>query len=269
MRISIPPPTQPAPIDALPIQASRRAIGAFARTPLTIFVAALAAFLCCAPLLFADQPQAPAAPPAVKKAQKPAHPRKHPAAVQPAAPPPQPVAVAAPPPAPELPKWPVNEKPADATVTWDSQGLRIDAANSSLHQILKDFCVATGAKVEGLTADQRVFGVYGPGQARDVLTALLEGSGYNLLMVGDQGQGAPREIVLSPRQAATTTGQPSASSASAKPAEDEPDIDDQPQPAPAPANAPQGHSRVPPRFQAPGGFPGNLPPNQPPGNSPN
>jgi hypothetical protein len=42
------------------------------------------------------------------------------------------------PPAPELPKWPANEKAVQATVTWDSQGLRIEAANSSLEQILND-----------------------------------------------------------------------------------------------------------------------------------
>ena len=58
----------------------------------------------------------------------------------------------------------------------------------------------TGTKVEGMGADQRVYGDYGPGQARDVLSQLLQGSGYNVLLAGDIGQGAPREIVLSPRQ---------------------------------------------------------------------
>ncbi len=101
--------------------------------------------------------------------------------------------------APAAPLWPANEKPAPASVTWDSRGLRIDAANSSLEQILKDVAMATGAKVEGLGADQRVFGGYGPGPARDVLSQLLQGSGYNVLMIGDQGQGAPLEIVLTPR----------------------------------------------------------------------
>jgi hypothetical protein len=80
---------------------------------------------------------------------------------------------------------------------WDSQGLRINAANSSLKQILKDIATETGAKVEGLSADQRVFGTYGPGPARDVLSELLVGTGYNVLLIGDRGQGTPREIVLS------------------------------------------------------------------------
>jgi hypothetical protein len=82
-------------------------------------------------------------------------------------------------------------------VVWDSQGLRIVADNASLAQILDDVSADTGAKVEGMGADQRIFGVYGPGPARDVLSELLDGAGYNVLMVGDQGQGTPRQIVLS------------------------------------------------------------------------
>ena len=79
---------------------------------------------------------------------------------------------------------------------WNSQGLRIDAANSSLQQILKDVSTAIGVKYHGLNADQRVFGTYGPGPARDVLSQLLDGSGYNVLMIGDHGQGTPRQVVL-------------------------------------------------------------------------
>lgn len=98
---------------------------------------------------------------------------------------------------PKPPDWPANDHPAEATVVWNSHGLRIDAANSSLLQILKDVAAATGAKVEGMGADQRIFGAYGPGPAREVLSQLLDGSGYNVLMIGDRGQGTPRQIVLS------------------------------------------------------------------------
>jgi hypothetical protein len=102
-----------------------------------------------------------------------------------------------------MPQWPINEQPAQPIVTWDSHGLSIDAANSSLQQILKAVAVATGAKVEGMTGDQRVFGEYGPGQARDVLSQLLLGAGFNVIMVGDLGQGAPRQILLSVRRTGT------------------------------------------------------------------
>ena len=101
------------------------------------------------------------------------------------------------PPQPEAPKWPANEEPSLPSVTWDSQGLRIQASNASLSRILSEVSTQTGAKIEGLNGDERVFGDYGPGQARDVLAQLLHGSGYNFLMLGDQGQGAPREVILS------------------------------------------------------------------------
>jgi hypothetical protein len=162
-------------------------------------------------------------------AHKTAHPHKHPIAAHAQSSAAQ-AAVPSTPPAPELPKWPANEKPAPATVTWDSLGLRIDAANSSLAQILQDVATATGAKVVGFDSDQRVFGVFGPGPARDVLSQLLQGSGYNVVLIGDQGQGTPREIMLSSRHAGTAT-----TAVNPAPARDEDsDTDEQPQPAQPP-----------------------------------
>jgi hypothetical protein len=100
---------------------------------------------------------------------------------------------------PEPPKWPLNDPPAPASIRWDSLGLHVAATNSSLRQILDDVSTATGAKVEGLQGDERVFGEYGPGPARDVLSQILHGSSYNVLMLGDEGQGTPRQIILSER----------------------------------------------------------------------
>lgn len=103
---------------------------------------------------------------------------------------------AAPPPPPK-PQWPVNDPPQQASVAWSAQGLSIDAKNSSLEQILNDIAAQTGVKIQGMDKDERVFGVYGPGQPRDVLSTLLEGTDYNVLMVGSGEQGAPQQIVLS------------------------------------------------------------------------
>jgi hypothetical protein len=147
-----------------------------------------------------DQTPAPASPPVNKLSNH--HQRPSPAKQLTV--PVQPVPEAVTPPVPETPKWPAFDKPNLASVVWDSHGLSIDASNSSLEQILKDVSAATGAKVDGLTADQRVFGEYGPGQARDVLSQLLQGSGYNVLMIGDQGKGSPKQILLSIRQAGAT-----------------------------------------------------------------
>jgi len=133
------------------------------------------------------------------------------------------------------PDWPANAQPVKAKVEWNSQGLYIVAENSSLKQILEDASAATGAKLDGLGEDERVFGAYGPGTARDVLSKLLDGTGYNVLMSGDQGQGTPRQIVLSRRSAGSPqsapTGAPGAPSIANQDAaeEDEP-AQEEPQP---------------------------------------
>ena len=99
-----------------------------------------------------------------------------------------------------MPNWPVNDKPNPPSVVWDASGLKINASNSSLQQILSEVSTDTGTKVVGNVPDQRVFGSYGPGQASDVLLQLLQGSGYNVLLAGDLGHGAPSQIVLTPRR---------------------------------------------------------------------
>ena len=152
---------------------------------------------------------------------------------------------------PDLPKWPINDKPGRATVTWDSHGLAVTAANSSLQQIVRDICTATGSKIEGLNKDERVFGEYGPGQARDVLSQLLQGAGYNVIMVGDQGQGAPRQILLSTRRAGGN--QPNRGQANNNNDDDVPDSEPQEEPVqpdqPNHPNFPGGPPRSPQQMQ--------------------
>ena len=166
--------------------------------------------------------QAPAAA-TVKKS--PSH-RARPAGVQ------APVQAEAPaldPPQPEPPKWPVNDTPNKPAVTWNSGGLKIDANNSSLHDILKEVSADTGAKVEGLGTDERVFGEYGPGTARDVLSQLLHGSSYNVLMIGDQGAGTPRQIVLTARRTGNNPQQPQVNRPGQEEEQPEEDVPDQPE----------------------------------------
>ncbi len=118
----------------------------------------------------------------------------------------EPLQVETRPPDPPPPDWPVKGKAIPASVAWNGRDLSIAAKNSTLEQILHDVSTATGLKVEGLSelhgsqgdqrGNQRVYGSYGPASERDVLSQLLEGSGYNVIMVGDQGEGTPRELVL-------------------------------------------------------------------------
>lgn len=171
----------------------------------------------------------------------PIHPRRSPvktSAVKPAQPsaPVQPLA-------PKPPEWPANAPASEATVVWDSHGLRIQAANSSLQQILDQVATETGAKVEGLEGDQRIFGTYGPGDARDVLAQLLDGTGYNLLMVGGQESGAPLQVVLSARP--TGPAPPVAETTSSDAAENDTAPEDQPQPPPIPMPRPAQNAFAP------------------------
>ncbi|HEX4756425.1 MAG TPA: hypothetical protein VH308_00530 [Terracidiphilus sp.] len=215
--------------------------------------ALLAALLVAGPILAAAQQPATQAPPvrtASAAQRKPVHTNQHPSLAQSASPTLQPLAAPEP---PKPPDWPANSDPSQANVVWDSQGLRVDASNSSLRQILKDVATATGTSVEGLNSDQRIFGTYGPGPARDVLSQLLDGSGYNVVMVGDMGQGTPRQIVLSSQPKGPAP--PAANSQSNTPDENA-DAQDQPQPQPQP----------PPQQQPPAirnGFNPGMPPRTP------
>ena len=95
------------------------------------------------------------------------------------------------------------EQPAEpATVTLSGGKLLVKADNSSLIQIVDALGKSGGMSISGLTQDQRVFGDYGPGDPRQILSQLLEGAGFNVLMLGVTPQGTPRELVLSDRGAA-------------------------------------------------------------------
>jgi hypothetical protein len=216
-------------------------------------LALLVTALSAAPMLGAQTPATAAPSTASVMVHKPAHPHKRPPAAIAQSPAPQ-AAAPVTPPVPETPAWPANAKPDPATVTWDSHGLRVEAANSSLSQILEDVSTVTGTKVEGFDADQRIFGVYGPGPAREVLSQLLQGSGYNVLLVGEQGQGTPREIVLSARHAGSTVQ--TANTAPANANDEDVDTEEPPQPQPQPGRpaispgmAPGGPARTPQQMQ--------------------
>jgi len=227
----------PQPESSRPLLSCRR-LGSRARSlpAMRLTAAALFAASMLLPGMTLAAQTSPA--PSTVPAQKPvvASPGNHPAGTQPGAQP----APAAAPAQPKPPDWPANDEPSEASVVWDSHGLRIVASNSSLAQILKDVSAKTGATLEGIGKDERIFGAYGPGPARDVLSQLLDGSGYNVLMIGDQGQGTPRRIVLSVRP--TGPAQPSGPST---PNDEETEAEPQPpqpepQPAPVRENPPAG-----------------------------
>jgi len=249
MRTDLQPPRPTAPIQAA--NAHPAAGPCFKRPfPCPLLLAAAALLFPAASLVRAQTPAAQTPAPATTSDPsapdvKPVHHHQRPNAAKPLIVPVQDAPEAVTPPMPEKPKWPAFDSPSPASVVWDSHGLSIEATNSSLEQILKDISTATGAKVDGLAADQRVFGAFGPGQARDVLSQLLLGSGYNVIMIGDQGQGAPKQILLSVRQAGA--GQPVAKNNAGN--SDEDDVEEPP--------APQEQGPMRP------GFPPGTPPRTP------
>src|ERR1700732_3566561 len=87
----------------------------------------------------------------------------------------------APPPPPTL-----AQQPASAPqVSYQGGQLTISAQNSTLGDILKAVRAQTGATIDlPGNASERVVGHFGPAPARDVLTALLNGSHFNYVLLG-------------------------------------------------------------------------------------
>lgn len=182
---------------------------------------------------------------------------------------PAPVAATAPV-APKLPNWPVNDRPSEATVVWNSDGLRIAAHNSSLRQIISDVAQATGATLEGTVPEERVYGDFGPGKPRDVLAKLLGNASYNVLLIGDQGSGTPRRIVIHALAQGTRPAYTATTQAKKDDDEEEEEIieEDHPQqPQQQPGNRPGGQRGGPGGQGGPGESQGGAPNGPPPDNN--
>ena len=105
------------------------------------------------------------------------------------------------------------QQPAgEAQIVFTGNTLSIRADNSSLSGILHQVASKSGMQIEGLSGDERVFGTFGPGSPRDVLADLLNGTPYNVVLLGDLSDGAPRQLILTP----TTHGGDSSAATHAK-----------------------------------------------------
>ena len=146
---------------------------------------------------------------------------------------------ATPPTAPAPPLTPSQRPPTRAQITYTGGTLSVSANNSSLNQILRQISSDTGMKIIGGVTDERVFGQYGPATPDQVLSALLDGTGSNMLIVHRDGD-APAELVLTPRQGGPTPPNPNAAAFDNRPEPQQPTPTqaDQSQPAPAPNGPP-------------------------------
>src|SRR5579862_2625536 len=166
-------------------------------------------------------------------------------------------AVAEVPQPPPPPPTPEQLPPTPPQVRFQSGQLTIDAHNSTLSQVMHAVQSQTGASIDipSSAGSERVVAQIGPGQPRDVLSTLLNGSHFDYVKIGVMGSpGAVQKVILTPRQSgptATTTAQanptpqPDADSEEAPVAENEPDYQNN--------QYPNGRAPMPPGgFRRPG-----------------
>jgi hypothetical protein len=143
---------------------------------------------------------------------------------------------------PPVPLTPLQRPPQRAQITYADGALSISADNASLNQILRQIAGDTGIKITGGVAEERVFGHYGPDSPNQVLAALLEGTGSNMIFV-HHDTGAPSELILTPRQGGATPPNPNASAFDNR---SEPDVAPSRSMQSAPYPPPQGNPIIPP-----------------------
>jgi hypothetical protein len=186
-------------------------------------------------------------------------PAQAPAAQAPATPQPAPPQSPAPPqPAPpqsaEVAPSLLQQPAKEAQIVFANDSLSIRADNSSLAAILRQIASSSGMKVEGLGGDERVFGNFGPGAPRDVLADLLDGTAYNLVLLGDLNNGAPRQLILTPatRGGSTAPSPAPPANANADEASNEQEtVDVQPPPPDVPPPPPGTTPQPPPGVRTP------------------
>ena len=120
------------------------------------------------------------------------------------------IAEAVPTPAPP-PATLEQSPPTPPRVSFQNGELTIDAANSTLSQVLRAVQSRTGASIDipAGGGSERVVAQLGPGQPRDVLNTLLNGSKFDYVILGVNGNpGAVQKVILTPRQGGSTTTPP-------------------------------------------------------------
>ncbi|HEX6504449.1 MAG TPA: hypothetical protein VF011_14500 [Terriglobales bacterium] len=119
---------------------------------------------------------------------------------------PTPEQVATPAPPPPPPPTPEQMPARPPTVSYQNGQLSIVAPNSTLSDILQAVKTKTGASIDiPASANERVVSRFGPGPARDVLAALLNGSHFNYVMIGsDANPTSVAQVILTPRTGGET-----------------------------------------------------------------
>src|SRR5208337_182191 len=171
--------------------------------------------------------------------------------------------------APQTPEPPATLEqtpPTPPQVTYNNGQLTIIAQNATLSQVLRAVQLQTGASIEmpSGASNERVVGQLGPGQPRDVLSSLLNGSKFNYIIMGVTGNpGAVQKVILTTPKPASTVN---TAQNNAVPPPEEPQDEDYSEPEPQPQAPPPS----PPQVRHGPVMPGRLPEaiNQPPQQQP-
>jgi len=113
-----------------------------------------------------------------------------------------------PPPPPTLEQQP----PSAPQVTYKNGQLSIDSRNATLSQVLRSVQAQTGAAVDlpPGAGSERVVATLGPGQPKDVLATLLNGSKFNYVILGEANNpGAVQKVILMARTGGASGASPS------------------------------------------------------------
>ena len=200
---------------------------------------------------------APAQPPQTTRPATAAQPANVAQPTNPAQPTPQPIE-------PAIPLTPSQLPPNRAQVTYNAGILSVSADNASLNQILRQIATDTGIKITGGVRDERVFGQYGPAAPDQILSALLDGTGSNMVLVHRESP-QQTELILTPRQGGPTPPNPNAAAFNDRD-DDEPEPPQRPRAAePAVAPAPVNSTSMPVTPASPATTSGSSQPESPNG----
>lgn len=119
---------------------------------------------------------------------------------------------------PPVPATLMNSAPVKPQVTLKDGLLTIDAPNSTLSDVLSGIHAATGASIEGTAPVERVAVKLGPGDPRQVIRALLQGTPYDYVILGSQSSPDAVTRVLLTRSSPSSAPEATPSAAAGQPA---------------------------------------------------
>jgi hypothetical protein len=103
---------------------------------------------------------------------------------------------------------PEEMAPVAPTVSYQAGQLTIESKNATLAQVLKSVQAKTGGAfdIPASANNDRVVAQLGPGQPKDILASLLNGSKFNYIILGvPNDPGAVQKLILTPRTKAPIT----------------------------------------------------------------